>query len=251
MKQAATHPLILVASTSVTIASLFAIAHFTGTLPGHSDAAMALTATGMPATESRTTPAPAKPVAASATPPANAAPRARPTPVERPVQKQPEVIRVRDSVQEVPAQYRDWRVEDERPYTRNNQNDNGIDVISANPPLADQRATCRDCGTVESVREISTPAEGSGLGAIAGGVLGGLLGNQVGGGNGKKAATVIAAIGGAYAGHQVEKNVRAEKQYEVTVRTDDGNRRTYMLDSASRWQQGDRVRMSNGNLLPM
>jgi O-acetylhomoserine/O-acetylserine sulfhydrylase-like pyridoxal-dependent enzyme len=40
MKQATTHPLILVAATSVTIASVFAIAHFTGTLPGRSDAAM-------------------------------------------------------------------------------------------------------------------------------------------------------------------------------------------------------------------
>jgi outer membrane lipoprotein SlyB len=251
MKQAATHPLILVAATSVTIASVFAIAHFTGTLPGRSDAAMALTATSQPALESSVTAAPAKSIAASATAPGNSAPKPRPAAVERPIQKQPEVIRVRDSVQEAPFQYRDWRVEDERPYTRNSQNDNGIDVISVNPPLTEQRATCRDCGTVESVREISTPAEGSGLGAIAGGVLGGLLGNQVGGGNGKKAATVIAAIGGAYAGHQVEKNVRAEKQYEVTVRSDDGNRRTYVLDSATRWQQGDRVRMSNGNLLPM
>ena len=112
-------------------------------------------------------------------------------------------------------------------------------------------SACYDCGTIEAVREISTPAEGSGLGAIAGGVLGGLLGNQVGQGKGSQVAAVVGALGGAYAGHQAEKHFRAEKQLEVTVRLDDGSTRTALLSGPSRWRAGGRVRLSNGNLLPV
>ena len=127
----------------------------------------------------------------------------------------------------------------------------GIDIIPARPSARAAAPACYDCGTIEAVREISTPAEGSGLGAIAGGVLGGLLGNQVGQGKGSQVAAVVGALGGAYAGHQAEKHFRAEKQLEVTVRLDDGSTRTALLSGPSRWRAGDRVRLSNGNLLPV
>ena len=127
-------------------------------------------------------------------------------------------------------------------YTRVSQpvNDNGIYVENARPATAPPRsgaehaaahgqqpAICNECGTVESVREISNKGEGTGLGAVAGGVLGGLLGSQIGGGNGKKAMAVVGAAGGAFAGHEVEKRMRGETLYEITVRFDDGRTRTY------------------------
>ena len=127
-------------------------------------------------------------------------------------------------------------------------NDAGIDVIPARPASAPP--LCRDCGTVEAVREVSTPAEGTGLGAVAGGVLGGLLGNQIGRGKGNTAATVVGAVGGAVAGHQVEKQVRADKLSQITVRLEDGSLRTVDQEGGSRWQVGDRVRLSNGSLQP-
>ncbi|UUZ49710.1 hypothetical protein LP420_05790 [Massilia sp. B-10] len=55
---------------------------------------------------------------------------------------------------------------------------------------APARKWCGNCGNVESVREVTQRAQGSGLGAAGGAVIGGLLGNQVGGGNGRKLATV-------------------------------------------------------------
>jgi outer membrane lipoprotein SlyB len=61
---------------------------------------------------------------------------------------------------------------------------------------------------------------------------------------------VAAAAGGAYAGHQIERNMGGEKQVEVTVRFDDGSIRTLPQQTAGRWHQGDRVRMNNGQLLP-
>jgi len=82
---------------------------------------------------------------------------------------------------------------------------------------------------------------------VAGGVLGAILGNQIGGGNGKKVMAVAGAAGGAFAGHEVEKRMRGETQYEVTVRFDDGRTRTYTETQPTQLQDGDRVRLENGH----
>jgi outer membrane lipoprotein SlyB len=64
------------------------------------------------------------------------------------------------------------------------------------------------------------------VGAVAGGVAGAVLGNQVGNGNGKTVATILGAIGGGFAGNAIEKNMKKETVYQVSVRMDDGSRRT-------------------------
>jgi outer membrane lipoprotein SlyB len=107
---------------------------------------------------------------------------------------------------------------------------------------------CANCGNVESVREVKTRAQGSGVGAVGGAVLGGLLGNQVGGGNGRKLATVAGAVGGAVVGNQVEGNMKATTSYEVRVRLDDGNHRTFHLQNLNGFNSGDRVKVVDGAL---
>lgn len=87
-------------------------------------------------------------------------------------------------------------------------------------------ARCTDCGTVVSVAAVQRAAQPVGIGAVAGGVVGGVLGNQVGGGSGRAVATVLGAVGGGWAGHEVEKRVRQTTQYVVRVRMDDGSVRT-------------------------
>ncbi|MCZ2498525.1 glycine zipper 2TM domain-containing protein [Xylophilus sp. Kf1] len=86
---------------------------------------------------------------------------------------------------------------------------------------------CGNCGRVESVTPIQEAAPASGLGAVAGGVLGAVLGNQVGHGNGRAAATLLGAGGGAYLGNTVEKRTRTATTYQIRVRMDDGSVRTY------------------------
>ncbi|WP_228895838.1 glycine zipper 2TM domain-containing protein [Pseudoduganella aquatica] len=108
-------------------------------------------------------------------------------------------------------------------------------------------AVCKSCGVVESVREVNTRAQGSGLGAGAGAVVGGLLGHQIGGGTGRQLATVAGAVGGAVVGNQVEGNMRATRSYTIKVRMDDGSYRTFHR-SAPNWQQGERVRVVKGEL---
>ena len=75
----------------------------------------------------------------------------------------------------------------------------------------------------------TTKADGPGIGAVGGGVLGAVLGNQVGNGNGKTVATILGAIGGGFAGNAIEKNMKKETVYQVSVRMDDGSRRTVEL----------------------
>lgn len=118
----------------------------------------------------------------------------------------------------------------------------------AHTQAAPTRDWCENCGNVESIRTITTRAEGSGLGAGAGAVLGGLLGNQVGGGHGRQLATVAGAVGGAVMGNQVEGSMKAHTSYEIRVRLDNGKYRTFHQTRAPGWRDGDRVRVVNGGL---
>jgi outer membrane lipoprotein SlyB len=87
-------------------------------------------------------------------------------------------------------------------------------------------ASCPNCGTVESVVPVQSKGQATGIGAVTGGVLGAVVGNQIGGGNGKKAMAVLGAIGGGFAGNEVEKHVRGDTVYNVRVRMDDGSTRS-------------------------
>jgi outer membrane lipoprotein SlyB len=93
-------------------------------------------------------------------------------------------------------------------------------------------AACSSCGVIESVTPFQQKGEGSGIGAVAGGVVGGVIGNQMGGGNGKKAMTVLGAIGGGMAGHEIEKRQRSTTLYSVKVRMEDGTLRTVTQSTA-------------------
>jgi outer membrane lipoprotein SlyB len=107
------------------------------------------------------------------------------------------------------------------------------------------RLICAECGVVESTREIVQPGKGSGIGGIGGAVVGGVLGHQVGNGRGQDLATVAGAVGGAYAGNEIEKRVQSTKSYEITVRFEGGSSRVFNEANPS-WHTGDRVRVSDG-----
>ncbi|QOL52053.1 glycine zipper 2TM domain-containing protein [Massilia litorea] len=118
----------------------------------------------------------------------------------------------------------------------------------AEPAHSAPALACGNCGVVESIREVSTRGDGSGLGAAGGAVVGGLLGNQVGGGHGKEAMTVVGAIGGAFAGNQIEKQARATRSYETTIRMSNGSSRTIAHAAAPEWHDGDRVKIVDGTV---
>jgi outer membrane lipoprotein SlyB len=105
--------------------------------------------------------------------------------------------------------------------------------------------------TVGAITQIDpiTESNASGVGAVAGGALGGVVGHQFGKGDGKKAMTVLGAIGGAVAGHQIEKAHNAKVVgYRVQVHLDNGETRTFEPAQIDGLRVGDRVRIEQGQL---
>lgn len=123
-------------------------------------------------------------------------------------------------------------------------------VSSTYPSAYPAPGYCRDCGVIESIRELPQRAESSGLGALAGGVLGAALGHNIGGGRGKDIATVAGMIGGAMAGNSIERSSRNGPAAQAVIRMDDGSTRVVPTDNG-RLHTGDRVRLNNGNLYPI
>jgi len=101
--------------------------------------------------------------------------------------------------------------------------------------------------SIDLVRQQGT--SGIGAGAIVGAVVGGVLGNQVGKGDGKTAATVLGAAGGAYAGNEVQKRNQSGQQadsVQLQVRLNDGAFISVTQDTAADIRVGDRVVVQNG-----
>ncbi len=109
-------------------------------------------------------------------------------------------------------------------------------------------AACNSCGIVTDMKTVQVKGQASGVGAIAGGVLGGVLGHQVGSGRGKDVATVAGAAGGAYAGHQVEKNAKSKTQYQVIVKLETGESRTFTYNTSTAYKVGDQIRIIDNKL---
>ena len=119
---------------------------------------------------------------------------------------------------------------------------------SSQPVAYPQVSVCATCGSVESVTAVERPGKPSpiSVGSVAGGVIGAALGNQVGRGNGRTLATVLGAVGGGFAGHAIEGQVRKETVYQVGVRMEDGSRRT--IESATAPAVGSRVTVDGNGL---
>lgn len=119
---------------------------------------------------------------------------------------------------------------------------------AAKPVQQPVAARSANTGAVQHIEPI-TKTETSGVGAVAGGVLGGVVGNQFGKGDGKKAMTVVGAVGGAVAGHEIEKQHNQKVVgYRVRVQLDNGETRTFEPPQLDGLKIGDRVRVEQGAL---
>ncbi|TXG76434.1 MAG: glycine zipper 2TM domain-containing protein [Rhodocyclaceae bacterium] len=118
--------------------------------------------------------------------------------------------------------------------------------LDSNAPTA--AGPCRHCGVVESVRQVQVKGAATGVGAVAGGLTGAIVGSQFGRGNGRTAMGVAGAAGGAYAGHEIEKNLHTTTTHRVVVRMEDGTARTVYQSDAPAFGVGEKVRVINGAL---
>lgn len=219
------HPMMIIAALSVTLLSAAGIAAIMGWIPSSNSQQAAVASVTPIAVESAKPAEPAKVVEAPK--PVAAAP-AKPKPVVK---------------TEAKAEHKTASpspIYDSKPveYTPPVQ-------VAAAPPV---KQICYDCGVVDSVRMIEKAGEGTGLGAVAGGVAGAVLGNQVGAGRGRDVMTLLGAVGGGFAGHQIEKTVKKTKSYEITVRFEDGTTRVFNQETEPSWRAGDKIKVNNGIL---
>ena len=119
-------------------------------------------------------------------------------------------------------------------------------ALAQAPAQAPAAAKCTDCGVVQSVRFVEVKGSSSGVGMVAGGVLGGVLGHQIGGGTGKTVATIAGAAGGAYVGNEVEKKKNTKGQWNVVIKMDSGQQRTFVYTNQPTVHDGERVKLIDG-----
>ncbi len=236
-----THPLFYAAAGSVILFSALGSAAIMGWIPkggaetGTSPATVAAVATATPA------PAPQPVVTAPAATPKPVA-RAESHPAHRAEQRHEAA---RPAVAETQAPSVDTRRHDDQPVVLAQ-----AQTLPPPPPAPVVVPVCHECGVIESVNEVEKAGEGSGLGAVAGGVVGAIAGKQVGGGRGRNVMSVLGAVGGAFAGNAIEKNVKKSRSYDITIRFEDGTSRTLSQPTAPVWRTGDRVRFVNGSIQP-
>lgn len=105
-------------------------------------------------------------------------------------------------------------------------------------------------GYVRNISQLEASRRPSGAGALLGAVIGGVVGNQIGAGNGRVAATGVGAVAGAVAGNRIEENANRGGQvyYQVDVRLDSGEMRSFDYMDLNGLRVGDRVRLADNQL---
>ena len=107
-------------------------------------------------------------------------------------------------------------------------------------------------GYVRNIQQLDTSRRSSGGGALLGAVVGGVVGNQVGAGTGRAVATAAGAVGGAVIGNKIEQGRNAPSSYyQVDVRMDNGDFKTFDYADLNGLRVGDRVRVANGTIYPI
>jgi outer membrane lipoprotein SlyB len=209
--RSALHPLLTVAAISVTVFCAVGAATLTGMIP------VSRGTSAEPQLE------------------LHQAERAAPLPAPTPAPKAKPVVRKKAAPAASPRREPIYREAGEAP------------IVEAPAPVVQPGIL----GRVASVQEVKEPGEAKGLGVIAGGIGGAVLGHQVGSGRGNKLATILGAVGGAIAGNHVEKQARAMRRWDITVRLDDGTTQTLSSPTEPLWHAGDRVRLHEGRLEPV
>jgi len=107
---------------------------------------------------------------------------------------------------------------------------------------------CKECGVVLQVKEVDVPGKGTGVGAVAGGVAGAVIGHEIGE---NRAGTAVGAVVGGVAGHQIERQARMYKRYDIAVRMHDGSVKQLSMTTQPAWRAGDMVRVRDGAIKPI
>lgn len=120
-------------------------------------------------------------------------------------------------------------------------------IIHRQPPASG----CTNCGVIDSINKLG---QGSGLNAIAGGVIAGTIAREVMRHNAPHAhgsahpnhSTALHGVPGDH-GHTM---TNPAGQYNIGITMNDGSQAVITLPNAANFQQGDRVKLIDGALVP-
>lgn len=248
------HPLVGIAAASVTLLSAVGIASMLGWLP-YRAAAPNDTATLAPLAAVSTTTTTATATTTTAPPPAVTTAPTPPAPIRKVEKKKapPSEESVTHKVTSTWSAPRATSSENARPmpppaYT-------GVPPDYAEPPQVAYTAPpapppCRDCGSIEEIRQITHAGKGSGLGATTGAIVGGAIGSNFGKGHGRTLVSILGAVGGGVLGNEIEKKGRSQTAYQIGVRMQNGELRQIETATEPVWRVGDPVRISDDNIVP-
>lgn len=111
---------------------------------------------------------------------------------------------------------------------------------------------CHDCGTITGIEQMKVKGKGTGMGMVLGAVAGAVVGHQIGNGRGNDAATAVGAVGGGFAGNEIEKRARGTTYFHVTVSMEDGTgTRTIDVEALNGLSNGSRVKFVGNSLQVM
>jgi outer membrane lipoprotein SlyB len=112
-----------------------------------------------------------------------------------------------------------------------------------------RREVCDSCGVIAAINEERVKGDAGYVGTLGGAGAGALAGSQFGKKSGKFAMMALGAIGGAFAGREVEKQVTATTVYHVTVDMQEGGQRVVTVKDLQGMGVGTRVRVEGDSLV--
>lgn len=115
------------------------------------------------------------------------------------------------------------------------------------PPAFQVSEPSARTGTVISITQDSVQNVNPVAGGIGGALIGGGIGSLFGGGTGRTVATVVGAVGGAYAGNQIAQR-NPTMVWQIAIRYDDGSFATIRQQATPIVRPGDRVRVNPNGL---
>jgi len=121
---------------------------------------------------------------------------------------------------------------------------------SSSERVDDPLPYCPECGIVEAIDKARGKGSGGYVGAITGGVLGAMVGGLFGDGDGRRTARILGAVGGAYAGREIERSNSSRTRYDVVVRMRNGTRKSLAFDTAPPFKVGDQVKVTGPSARP-
>lgn len=129
------------------------------------------------------------------------------------------------------------------------QLDNALDRARLQYSSTDP-ALCANCGKVVAINRIEIDGDGRYIGGtVVGGLIGAAIGSQIGGGDGRKAAGVVGAVGGALIGREIEKRRDRREAFEVVIDMAGGQRQAVVYEDAPPVRVGDTVRVDSNQRL--